>query len=42
MRGDTHIPSDISRGYTKDGDSHVTVTPASRVPGHIPGIITGI
>jgi hypothetical protein len=25
--GDTHIPSDISRGYTNDGDTHITVTP---------------
>ena len=25
--GDTHIPSDISRGYTKHGDTHITVTP---------------
>ena len=23
----THIPSDISWGYTNDGDTHITVTP---------------
>ena len=27
--GDTHIPSDISRGYTKHGDTHITVTPVA-------------
>ena len=32
IAGDTHIPSDISRGYTKHGDTHITVTPEARNP----------